>query len=78
VLIDGAVSGVGRVTKNAAFATYRVLDQKVIDGGVNGAAFSAAWWSERLKRTQSGNVQRYAAALVAGTIVLVVAFAAAT
>jgi len=78
VLIDGAVSGVGRMTKNAAFATYRVLDQKVIDGGVNGAAFSAAWWSERLKRTQSGNVQRYAAALVAGTIVLVVAFAAAT
>jgi NADH-quinone oxidoreductase subunit L len=77
VLIDGVVAGAGRVTKNAAFATYRVLDQKVIDGGVNGAAFSAAWWSERLRRIQSGNVQRYAAALVAGTIVLVVAFAAA-
>jgi NADH-quinone oxidoreductase subunit L len=78
VLIDGVVSGAGRATKNAAFATYRVLDQKVIDGGVNGAAFSAAWWSERLKRIQSGDVQRYAAALVAGVIVLVVAFAAAT
>jgi NADH-quinone oxidoreductase subunit L len=59
-------------------ATYRVLDQRVIDGGVNGAAFSAAWWSERLKRIQSGDVQRYAAALVAGVIVLVLAFAAAS
>jgi len=44
---------------------------------VNGAAFSAAWWSDRLKRLQSGDVQRYAGAIVAGTIVLVLAFAAA-
>jgi NADH-quinone oxidoreductase subunit L len=48
----------------------------VIDGGINGAAFSAAWWSDRLKRIQSGDVQRYAGALVAGTIVLVLAIAA--
>ena len=77
VLIDGFVAGVGRVTKNAAMTTYGVLDQKVIDGGINGAAFSAAWWSQRLKRIQSGDVQRYAAVLVAGTIILVLAFAAA-
>ncbi len=76
VWIDGVVAGVGRATKSAAFATYRVLDQRVIDGGINGAAFSAAWWSDRLKRIQSGDVQRYAAALVAGVIVLVLAFAA--
>ena len=77
VLIDGVVAGVGRATKNAAMTTYDVLDQKVIDGGINGAAFSAAWWSQRLKRIQSGDVQRYAAVLVAGTIILVLAFAAA-
>ncbi len=77
VLIDGVVAGVGRATKNAAMTTYGVLDQKVIDGGINGAAFSAAWWSRQLKRIQSGDVQRYAAVLVAGTIVLVLAFAAA-
>jgi NADH-quinone oxidoreductase subunit L len=77
VLIDGAVAGVGNATKQAATATYRVVDQQVIDGGVNGVAFSAAWWSDRLKRIQSGDVQRYAAALVAGVIVLVIAFAAA-
>jgi NADH-quinone oxidoreductase subunit L len=58
-------------------ATYRVVDQQVIDGGINGAAFSAAWWSEKLKRIQSGDVQKYAGVLVAGTIVLVLAFAAA-
>jgi NADH-quinone oxidoreductase subunit L len=77
VVIDGIVAGAGRVTKDAAMTTYRVLDQKVIDGGVNGAAFSAAWWSERLKRIQSGDVQRYAAVLVAAVIVLVVVVAAA-
>ncbi|MFU8841129.1 MAG: NADH-quinone oxidoreductase subunit L [Nitriliruptoraceae bacterium] len=77
VLIDGAVAGVGRATKQVAMTTYRVVDQQVIDGGVNGAAFSAAWWSEKLKRIQSGDVQRYAGVLVAGTIVLVLAFAAA-
>ncbi len=76
-IIDGAVAGVGARTKDVAMATYRVVDQKVIDGGVNGAAFSAAWWSERLRRIQSGDVQRYAAVLVAAVIVLVVVFAAA-
>ncbi|MEX2549831.1 MAG: NADH-quinone oxidoreductase subunit L [Nitriliruptoraceae bacterium] len=75
--IDGAVAGVGRVTKAAATGTYRVVDQRVIDGGINGAAFSAAWWSEKLRRIQSGDVQRYAGVLVAGVIVLVLAFAAA-
>jgi proton-translocating NADH-quinone oxidoreductase chain L len=77
-VIDRAVAGVGRATKQLATSTYTVVDQRVIDGGVNGAAFSAAWWSDRLRRLQSGDVQRYAGALVAGVIVLVLAFAAAT
>jgi NADH-quinone oxidoreductase subunit L len=77
VVLDGIVASVGRGTKSVAMTTYRVVDQRVIDGGVNGAAFSAAWWSNRLKRIQSGDVQRYAGALVAGTIVLILAFAAA-
>jgi NADH-quinone oxidoreductase subunit L len=76
VLIDGVVGGVGRATKALAVVTYDV-DQRVIDGGVNGAAFSAAWWSERLRRLQSGDVQRYAGALVAGVVVLVLAVALA-
>jgi NADH-quinone oxidoreductase subunit L len=74
--IDKVVAGAGVAVKRAAGTTYRVLDQRVIDGGINGAAFSAAWWSDRLKRIQSGDVQRYAAALVAGVVILVVVFAA--
>jgi proton-translocating NADH-quinone oxidoreductase chain L len=77
-VLDGMVAGTGRATKQLAMATYQVADQRVIDGGINGAAFSAAWWSDRLRRLQSGDVQRYAAALVAGVIVLVLAFVAAT
>jgi NADH-quinone oxidoreductase subunit L len=75
VVLDGAVAGAGRATKRVAMGTYDVVDKKIIDGGINGAAFSAAWWSERLKRIQSGDVQRYAGAIVAGVIVLVLAFA---
>ena len=75
VVLDGIVKSVGNGAKRIADSTYTTLDQKVIDGGVNGAAFSAAWWSERLKRIQSGNVQRYAGALVAGVIILVLVFA---
>ncbi len=76
-VLDRIVAGAGRATKHAATAMYRVVDQRVIDGGVNGMAFSAAWWSDKLKRLQSGDVQRYAGALVAGVIILVLVFAAA-
>ena len=69
--LDSVVAGVGVATKRAAVGTYRTLDQKIVDGGINGVAFSAAWWSDKLKRVQSGDVQRYAGALVAGTVVLV-------
>ena len=73
--LDSVVAGVGAATKRMASTTYRTIDQKIVDGGVNGAAFSAAWWSDKLKRIQSGDVQRYAGALVAGTVVLVLVIA---
>jgi len=75
-VIDGAVAGIGTATMRLARTTYTAVDQRIIDGGVNGAAFSAAWWSARLRRIQSGDVQRYAGALVAGVILLVLAFVA--
>ena len=75
-VIDGAVAGIGTATMRMARTTYTAVDQRIIDGGVNGAAFSAAWWSARLRRIQSGDVQRYAGALVAGVILLVLAFVA--
>ncbi len=77
VVIDGIVRTVGGAVRRLGGTTYSTLDQKVIDGGINGAAFSAAWWSDKLRRIQSGDVQRYAGALLAGTIVLVLVFSAA-
>jgi len=77
-VLDAIVRGAGGAARQLAESTYHTLDQKVIDGGVNGAAFSAAWWSEKLKRVQAGNVQRYAGALITGTVVLVLVFAAST
>ncbi len=74
-LIDaGIVRAAGGAVRRLSGVTYTV-DQKIVDGGINGMAFSAAWWSDRLKRIQSGDVQRYAAALVAGTVVLIISFA---
>ncbi|HEX2029416.1 MAG TPA: NADH-quinone oxidoreductase subunit L [Nitriliruptorales bacterium] len=75
--IDRLVAGTGALARHAADVTYGTVDQKIIDGAVNGSAFSAAWWSDRVKRIQSGNVQRYAGAMFAGVIVLVLVFAAA-
>ena len=75
--IDAVVNWVGGTVRRIATTTYTTVDQQVIDGGINGAAFSAAWWSSKLKRIQSGNVQRYAATLVAGVVVLVLVFAGA-
>lgn len=77
VLIDGVVAGAGKLTKRVAETTYHVVDQRIIDGGINGVAFSASWWSSRLKRMQSGDVQKYAGTIVAGVIILVLVFALA-
>jgi NADH-quinone oxidoreductase subunit L len=77
-VIDAAVKGTGGVVKRLSTVTYETVDQKMIDGAVNGSAFSAAWWSERLRRVQSGNVQRYAGAMFAGLIVLILIVAATT
>ncbi len=75
-VFDAIVRGAGGLARRLAIVTYDTVDQKIIDGAVNGSAFSAAWWSERLKRIQSGNVQRYAGAMFAGVVMLVLVFAA--
>ena len=73
--IDKLVAGVGAVTKTAALSTYRTLDQKVVDGAVNGLGKGAGALGGRFKRLQSGDVQRYAGALVAGVVILVLVIA---
>lgn len=53
-----------------AFADFgaRVVDPVIIDGAANGAARVVRWSSERVRRVQSGNVQHYAAWLLAGAL----------
>jgi NADH-quinone oxidoreductase subunit L len=48
----------------------RVVDPMLIDGAANGAARLVRHSGERLRRLQTGNVQHYAAAVLAGALVL--------
>jgi len=72
-ILDGVVNAAAVVTRAAARAVH-VFDQRVVDGAVNGAANTAGFTGGLLRYIQSGNVQRYAAVLFTGVIVLAVIF----
>ncbi|MFJ2831967.1 NADH-quinone oxidoreductase subunit L [Streptomyces sp. NPDC087263] len=57
----------------AAAALVQFLDREVVDTYVRGAAALPRWLGEAVRRAQTGNVQTYVSALLAGTVVLVVA-----
>ena len=73
-VIDATVNGVAAGTVGTARATYKYLDQDVIDGAVNGAAGLTGMSGRLLKYIQSGNVQRYAAVLFAAVAIFVALF----
>jgi NADH-quinone oxidoreductase subunit L len=51
---------------------WRGMDVEVIDGAVNGAGTTAKYFSERVRRMQSGNIRSYAGWVAVGaTLVLV-------
>jgi NADH-quinone oxidoreductase subunit L len=64
-VIDGLVNAIGRGTAVAARETYDVIDQKVVDGAVNGLAETTGETGGLLRYVQSGRVQRYALTLFA-------------
>jgi NADH-quinone oxidoreductase subunit L len=68
-VIDGAVNAAGSVTVLTSRAT-RAVDEKGVDGLVNGFARLTDKLSFGLRRTQTGNIQRYAAGLFVGVVVL--------
>jgi len=68
-LIDGVVNAAGSGTVLTGRAT-RTVDENAVDGVVNGVAWLTDKLSFGLRRTQTGNVQRYAAGLFAGLVVL--------
>ncbi|MFJ3227972.1 NADH-quinone oxidoreductase subunit L [Streptomyces sp. NPDC086783] len=57
----------------AAAALVRFLDREVVDTYVRGAGALPRWLGEAARRAQTGNVQTYVSALLAGTVVLTVA-----
>ncbi|MFE9767772.1 NADH-quinone oxidoreductase subunit L [Streptomyces sp. NPDC005808] len=57
----------------AGAALVQFLDREVVDTYVRGAAALPRWLGEAVRRAQTGNVQTYVSALLAGAVVLVVA-----
>jgi NADH-quinone oxidoreductase subunit L len=70
-VLDGVVNGTARLTKDLALGTDE-FDRTVIDGAVNGIAQTAGFTGGLLRYLQSGNVQRYAAFLFVGIVVLAI------
>jgi NADH-quinone oxidoreductase subunit L len=73
-VLDGAVNGAASATRALGRGLYKQVDQRLIDGAVNGAGIGTRATSGRVRRMQTGNVQRYAAILLGGVVVLAVLF----
>jgi NADH-quinone oxidoreductase subunit L len=76
-VLDRIVYLAGAGTVGLGRATYRTIDQRGIDGAVNGIGTTANFGGNLLKFAQSGNVQLYAGAMFVGVFVLGVLFAVA-
>ena len=72
-VIDRVVNDAARVARTASTGVMAV-DRGVIDGAVNGVAGTAGFVGGILRYVQSGNVQRYAAFLFTGLVILAVVF----
>ena len=72
-ILDAAVNGAAAFTR-AVGRGVRRFDDTVIDGIVNGMANIAGFTGGLLRYIQSGNVQRYAAFLFTGVVVLAIIF----
>ncbi|MEH0576456.1 MULTISPECIES: NADH-quinone oxidoreductase subunit L [Streptomyces] len=57
----------------AGASLVRFLDREVVDTYVRGAGALPRWLGAAVRRAQTGNVQTYVSALLAGTVVLAVA-----
>jgi len=73
-VIDGIVNAAGALTRGLGGFVYGILDQRGVDGFVNGLSVAADGAGAGLRKLQTGRVQQYAAFFVAGAIVLAVVF----
>jgi NADH-quinone oxidoreductase subunit L len=49
---------------------WRGVDEKVVDGAVNGSASTVAWLSSHLRKLETGFVQNYALAILIGVVLI--------
>jgi NADH-quinone oxidoreductase subunit L len=71
-VIDGVVNAFGIGSRKVANFVYDNIDQKGVDGLVNGAGAGAEAGGKGLRRTQTGQVQQYAAYLFGAAALLAV------
>lgn len=69
-ILDGVLNITGKASAKLGDFTYARIDQKGIDGFVNGLSTSADVSGVGLQKIQSGKIQRYAVFLFMGVIVL--------
>jgi NADH-quinone oxidoreductase subunit L len=73
-IIDGAVNLVRHITVWPLGEGSNLFDKYVVDGLVNGVAWTAGKGSMALRRAQSGFVQNYAMVMGGGIVLLVVVY----
>ncbi|MET7451157.1 NADH-quinone oxidoreductase subunit L [Streptomyces sp. NPDC005574] len=71
--LDAVYSTVFVRPVQAAATLVRFLDREVVETYVRGAGALPRWLGAAVRRAQTGNVQTYVSALLAGTVVLAVA-----
>ncbi|HUV10241.1 MAG TPA: hypothetical protein VMX12_04625, partial [Acidimicrobiia bacterium] len=64
-VIDGVVNATGRGAVHAGRFVYDTVDQRVVDGAVNGLAYETGVAGGEMRKLQTGQVQRYAIVLFA-------------
>jgi NADH-quinone oxidoreductase subunit L len=56
--------------KNGSDFLWHGVDETVIDGTVNGSAGIVAWFSSHVRKLETGFVQNYALAILAGVVIV--------
>jgi NADH-quinone oxidoreductase subunit L len=69
-IIDAIVDGVATTTRRVANFVYSAIDQRLVDGAVNGVGAGAEGSGSALRILQTGRVQFYAAILFAAAALL--------
>ena len=58
------------IKKGTQIVLWQSVENKIIDGVVNGTASTVQAWSQKVKRIQSGYIRTYAAWVLTGTILI--------